>query len=63
MTELPTGFSFYKTRGGLVAILDEEGKPLLYSISEARALQALPCTERFGGVITSQRRTEQHVDL
>lgn len=63
MTELPKGFSFYKTRGGLVAILDEEGKPLLYSISEQRALQALPCLERFGGVITSQRRTEKHVDL
>ena len=51
MTELPKGFSFYKTRGGLVAILDQEGKPLLYSISEQRALQALPCLERFGGVV------------
>lgn len=63
MTELPKGFSFYKTRGGLVAILDEEGKPLLYSISEQRALQALPCLERFGGVITSQRKLEKAVDL
>lgn len=63
MTELPKGFSFYKTRGGLVAILDEEGKPLLYSISEQRALQALPCLERFGGVITSQRKLEKAIDL
>ena len=63
MTELPKGFSFYKTRGGLVAILDEEGKPLLYSISEQRALQALPCLERFGGVISSQRKTEKAIDL
>jgi len=63
MTELPKGFSFYKTRGGLVAILDEEGKPLLYSISEQRALQALPCLERFGGVINSQREAGNHVDL
>ena len=63
MTELPNGFSFYKTRGGLVAILDEEGKPLLYSISEQRALQALPCLERFGGVISSQRKTEKAIDL
>ncbi|MGA0824667.1 MAG: hypothetical protein ACO3PJ_03850 [Burkholderiaceae bacterium] len=63
MDKLPKGFSFYKTRGGLVAIKDENGNPLLYSISEERALQALPCLERFGGVITSQRQTEKHVDL
>lgn len=63
MTELPKGFSFYKTRGGLVAVLDEEGKPLVYGISEQRVLQALPCLERFGGVITSQRETGGHVDL
>lgn len=63
MNELPAGFSFYKTRGGLVAILDEEGKPLVYSISEQRALQALPCLERFGGVVSSQRKTEKAVDL
>lgn len=63
MTELPKGFSFYRTRGGLVAILDEEDRPLLYSISEERALQALPCLERFGGVITSKRSAERHVDL
>lgn len=63
MTELPKGFSFYKTRGGMVAILDEEGKPLLYSISEQRALQALPCLGRFGGVVSSQRKLEQAVDL
>jgi hypothetical protein len=63
MTELPTGFSFHKTRGGLVAILDEEGKPLLYSISETRALQALPCTERFGGVITSRKEVQKSVEL
>lgn len=63
MTELPKGFSFYKTRGGLVAVLDEEGEPLLYSISEQRALQALPCLERFGGVIISQREAQNNVDL
>lgn len=63
MNELPQGFSFYKTRGGLVAVLDEAGEPLVYSISEQRALQALPCLERFGGVIVSQRKTEKAIDL
>ncbi len=63
MDKLPKGFSFYKTRGGLVGVLDEQGKPVLYSISEQRALQALPCLERFGGVVTSKRGTEKHVDL
>jgi hypothetical protein len=63
MDKLPEGFSFYKTRGGLVAIKDENGAPLLYSISEARALQALPCLERFGGVITSQHKIDKAVDL
>ena len=63
MNELPAGFSFYKTRGGLVGVLDENGKAVLYSISEQRALQALPCLERFGGVISSQRKTEKAVDL
>jgi hypothetical protein len=63
MNELPEGFSFYKTRGGLVAIKDEQGNPLLYSISEARALQALPCLERFGGVVVSRKAVEKAVDL
>lgn len=63
MNELPEGFSFYKTRGGLVAIKDETGKPLLYSISEERALQALPCLEQFGGVVVSRKTKEKAVDL
>jgi hypothetical protein len=63
MNQLPKGFSFKHTRGGLVAVLDELGTPLLYSISEERALQALPCLERFGGVITSQRKIDKAADL
>ena len=63
MNELPQGFSFKNTRGGLVTVLDEEGKPLVYSISEARALQALLCLERFGGVITSKCKIDKAVDL
>ena len=63
MDKLPEGFSFRKTRGGLVAVLDENGTPLVYSISEIRALQALPCLERFGGVITTRRPVLKAVDL
>jgi hypothetical protein len=63
MNKLPDGFSFYKTRGGLVAVKDEAGTPLFYSISEERALQALPCLERFGGVIVSRSTKEKAVDL
>ena len=63
MKELPKGFSFRKTRGGLTAVLDEEGKELLYSLNEEAALKALPCLARFGGVAGEQRAKEKYVEL
>lgn len=42
MIELPAGYSFKKTRGGLVAIHDENDFPLLYGLSEESVLGCLP---------------------
>jgi hypothetical protein len=63
MNELPVGHSFKKTRGGLVSVLDPEGKPLLYSLNEEQALKALRCLPQFGGVITTEKTKEDYVEL
>jgi hypothetical protein len=62
MKELPKGFSFKKTRGGLTAILDENDKAVLYAYNEETALRCLPCAERFGGVGPA-RKNEKYVEL
>ena len=63
ITELPAGFSFSKTRGGLTAIHDESGTVLHYSLDEEQALLALSCHERFGGGPGRAHKVDAHVDL
>ena len=43
ITELPAGFSFFVTGGGLTGIRDENGTVLHYSLNEEEALRALSC--------------------
>ena len=63
MTELPTGYSFFKSRGGLIGVKDEQGEILLYGLTEEICLKALLCHERFGGKITSEIVKEDYVEL
>ena len=63
MNELPTGYSFFKSRGGLAGIKDETGAILLYGLTEEICLRALSCHERFGGRITSEIVKEDYVEL
>ena len=63
ITELPPGFSFSKTRGGLVGIHDESGTVLHYSLDEEQALLALSCHERFGGGAGHAHKVDDYCEL
>ncbi len=62
MNELPPGYTFKKGRA-LVSVIDPDGNPILHSLSEERALAALPCLPEFGGVISSAKQKEDYVEL
>ena len=61
--QLPEGFSFSVTRGGLTAIHDENGVVLHYSLNEEEALRALSCHERFGGGPGYAHKVDKYVEL
>lgn len=63
ITELPAGFSFSTTKGGLTAIHDETGTVLHYSLNEEEALRALSCHARFGGGAGVTKQVDQYVEL
>ena len=63
ITELPQGFSFSKTRGGLTAIHDETGTVLHYSLDEESALICLSCHARFGGGEAHAHKVDKYVEL
>ena len=63
ITELPAGFSFSVTGGGLTGIRDESGTVLHYSLNEEEALRALSCHERFGGGAARTKKIDKYVEL
>ena len=63
MLELPTGYSFFKSRGGLTGVKDDQDQILLYGLTEETCLKAIPCLKQFGGVAGNQRAKEKYVEL
>lgn len=61
--QLPEGFSFFVTGGGLTGIRDENGTVLHYSLNEEEALRALSCHERFGGGPGHAHKVDKYVEL
>lgn len=55
----PEGYTFSKTRGGLVAIHDPEGKILHYSLDCEEAIRALSCYQNKGVA----RKVDDYVEL
>ena len=63
MNELPTGYSFFESRGGLIGVKDDQGEILLYGLTEEYCLKAIPCLKRFGGVAGKQLAKDKYVEL
>ena len=63
MTELPTGYSFFKSRGGLIGVRDDQDQILLYGLTEEICLKAIPCLKQFGGVAGNQLAKDKYVEL
>tara|TARA_B100002051_G_C16415046_1_gene476556 strand:- start:110 stop:286 length:177 start_codon:yes stop_codon:yes gene_type:complete len=57
--QAPEGYSFSKTRGGLIAIHNPEGEILHYSLDCEEAIRALSCYEGKGVA----REVDDYVEL